>query len=169
MATSQTRTSDPVRRRAAAVTEDGLIAGAIGGVSVAVFFLVVDAVRGEPLTTPSLLGSALFPGESAAPPTRVDLGMVVAYSMLHFALFLAAGMAAAFTVMELHRNPRLGLALAGLFVCFEVGFVVATVVLAPGLIGELGSWLVLIANLLAASAMTLYLFGWAGVHPKDPA
>jgi hypothetical protein len=160
MASSRTTTPDPVRSRAAAVTEDGLIAGAIGGVSVALFFLIVDAIRGEPLFTPSLLGSVLFLDESAQTVIRVDMSMVLAYSALHFGFFLAAGMAAAFTVMEFQARPRLGAILVGLFVCFELGFLAAAVIVAPGLIGVLGAWLVVLANLLAAATMALYLLWW---------
>jgi hypothetical protein len=163
MSASTDTAAAPTRSRAATIAEDGLFAGALGGLAVAVFFLLVDVLEGRPLFTPSLLGSVLFLRESAEAVTRVDIPMVFAYTGVHFAIFVAVGMAAAFMVSEFETNPSVGLVLLLLFICFEAGFFGVTVGIAPGVIGVLGAWLVGIANLLAAGAMAAYLLGWS--HP----
>jgi hypothetical protein len=156
--------AEPIRSRAASIAEDGLFAGALGALTVAVFFLVVDVFEGRPLFTPSLLGSVLFLRQSAEAVGSVDIPMVFAYTGVHFAVFVAVGMAAAFMVSEFEANPPVGLVLLLLFICFEAGFFGVTVGIAPGVIGVLGAWLVGIANLLAAAAMAAYLLWWS--HPE---
>jgi hypothetical protein len=49
-----------------------------------------------------------------------------------------------------------------LFVVFQFGFIVAATVVAPPVLRALSSWSILVANLLAAAAMTAY-FRWR--HP----
>lgn len=162
-ASTQPTAAAPARSRAGAIAEDGLFAGALGGLTVAVFFLIVDVLEGHPLFTPSLLGSVLFLRESAEAVTGVDIPMVFAYTGVHFAIFVTVGMAAAFMVSEFEANPPLGLVLLLLFICFEAGFFGVTFGIAPGVIGVLGAWQVGIANLLASVAMAAYLLWWS--HP----
>lgn len=155
--------AQPARNRAAVIAEDGLFAGALGGLTVAVFFLIVDVLEGRPLFTPSLLGSVLILRESADAVTSVNIPMVFAYSGVHFAAFVVVGMAAAFMVSEFETHPPVGVVLLLLFICFEASFFGVTVGIAPGVIGVLGAWLVGIANLLASAAMAGYLLWWS--HP----
>src|SRR5919109_170591 len=42
------------------VLREGIVAGVIGAAVVAVWFFVIDAIQGEPLRTPRLLGTALL-------------------------------------------------------------------------------------------------------------
>lgn len=151
------------RPRSLEIAEDGLLAGVLGGLTVALFFLVVDVIEGRPLFTPSLLGSVVFLGESAESVHGVSIPMMFAYTGLHMALFVIAGMIAAFIFAQFESNPPLAIALILLFVCFEAGFFVFTVALAPGVLGVLGAWLVGVANLLSAATMVAYLW-WS--HPE---
>jgi hypothetical protein len=156
--------SSSQRSRASVIAEDGLFSGALGALTVAVFFLIIDTLKGQPLFTPSLLGSVLFLGENASNVGGVHIPMVFAYTGVHFAVFVLAGMAAAFMVSEFEANPPLGMVLLLLFICFEAGFMGAAVGLAPEVIGLIGTWLVVIANLLAAAVMAGYLLWWS--HPQ---
>ena len=153
----------PMRHAALEIAEDGLFAGVLGGLVVAVFFLVVDTINGRPLFTPSLLGSVLFQGARPESVTQVDIPMMFAYTGVHMLAFLAAGMAAAFLVAQVERHPNVAWVMLILFVCFEVGFFALAWALMPGTIGVLGAWLVGIANLLSAGAMAFYLLWYS--HP----
>ncbi|PYO75233.1 MAG: hypothetical protein DMD64_01075, partial [Gemmatimonadetes bacterium] len=51
------------------ILREGFIAGCIGAAAVAVWFLIVDSINGQPLYTPAMLGSAVFWG--APDPTHV--------------------------------------------------------------------------------------------------
>jgi hypothetical protein len=149
--------------RAGDVAIDGLFSGVLGGLTVAVFFLIVDTLKGQPLFTPSLLGSVLFLGRSVEAVDGVNIPMVFAYTGVHMAVFVAVGMAAAYMVSQFEKNPPFGLLLL-LFICFEAGFVAVTLALMPGVVGALGTSLVVISNLLSAAVMAGYLLWWS--HPQ---
>lgn len=143
---------------AADVVYDAVHAGAIGGSVVALFFLVIDALNGQPLFTPSLMGSVLFEGAAASGVGEVRLDMVAYYSIVHFATFGALGAGAAFLVheVEIHsRHP--GEVLAFFFVLFEAGFFVSAALFLPGVIEVLGVFRLFVVNLLAAGSMGLFL------------
>ncbi len=139
------------------VAEDGFVSGVIGALTVAFFFLVVDALEGRPFYTPSLLGQIFFQGADPGQVSEVRAPMVVAYTALHMALFIGAGMAAAWAVREFEQHPHLGVVLLLLFVCFEAGFLGLALAFAPDLIPTIGGWLIASANLLSAATMAFYL------------
>jgi hypothetical protein len=133
---------------------DAFFSGALGGSAVAVFFLIVDVVRGAPLLTPTVIGAALFQGLAPEDVPGVNLGLVAAYSAVHFAVFGLLG--AAFSVLvheaELHtKNPAV--LLFAIFAVVEIGGIGAGTVLAPGVMKWLGYAQIAGANLLAAVAM----------------
>ena len=131
---------------------------AIGGSIVALLFLLVDAVRGEPLFTPSLMGSVLFRDVAAADVVGVDMGAAALYTAIHFASFLGLGAVVAFAVREaeLHsRHPIL--VMLGVFVLLEGGFILAATTLLPGVLEVVGVGRVGVANALAAFGMGLFI------------
>lgn len=144
-------------RNVAVIVQDGFVTGVIGGTIVAVFFLVVDAIAGHPLMTPTLLGSVLLLGKSAADVTAVQAPVVVSYTAVHMLAFIGAGIAAAWAVREFEERPHLGVLLIFLFLFFEVGFLGMAFAFAPDIVRSLGGWLIGIANLLSAAGMALYL------------
>lgn len=148
----------PASRTTAEFLYDSVSSGANSGAVVALFFLASDLLNGHALFTPSLMGSVLFTGASAASVSGVRLDMVAYYSIVHFATFGALGAGISFLVheVELHsRHPVLLLALS--FGIFEVGFALAATLLMPGVIARLGMLEVALANLLAAGTMALFL------------
>ena len=137
---------------------DSLYCGVFGGSVFALFFLVVDFMDGRPLFTPSLLGSVLFFGAAAEDVATVDLGAVAYFSIAHIVTFTAVGAAIVwlFHEVELHaRHPLLVLLV--LFAIIEVSFYFVASLALPGVIKSLGGGRLAAANLLAASAMALYL------------
>jgi len=147
-----------LRTRSSSIASDGVFSGVIGGLTVALFYLLIDTIEGRPLWTPSLLGSALFLGSSVDKVSAVNIPMVFAYTGVHMALFVAAGMAFSFMVAQFESNPPLAILLLLLFVCFEAAFFAFTMALAAGVIGALGASSVAAANLLAAVAMSAYFW-----------
>jgi hypothetical protein len=148
---------NPARSGADLVFES-FYSGAIGGSVVALFFLAVDAWQGRPLFTPSLMGSVLFTGDSAASLSDVRLDMVAYYSVVHFAVFGAIGTGLTLLVHQVEvrsRQPWLGL--LGLFAALELGFFAAAALLMPGIVVQLGVVPIGAANLLAAGSMGLFL------------
>jgi hypothetical protein len=143
----------PPAGRVARVLEDGVLAGTLGAVVVALWFLVLDTARGQTFYTPSLLGSVLFLQRGVEQVTTINSLIVFAYTGLHGVLFLLAGLVLAWMFHELEENPQLGIVLLLLFLTFEsvlFGFEVAIV---PQLVGAVGALAVALANLFAAIAM----------------
>lgn len=137
---------------------DGVVAGLLAGVTVAGFFLLVDAVQAEPLRTPRFLAGAIH-GEGEA-----GLGLVAAFTVLHLSAFAAigAGAVALSRATELPLNPITG-AVYGLFVCTLLfyGSLVAT----GTRVLPASSWpAVLAGNLLGGLVLGVYL-RWRGPEP----
>ena len=75
----------------ARIYQEGLVAGLIGAATVALWFLILDTVNGRPLSTPTLLGTALFRRGAAlaAPETLpVSLEMVAMFTWVHALVFV---------------------------------------------------------------------------------
>ena len=144
-----------------AVLRHGAVAGAIGFVSVALLFVVVDVVAGRPVWyTPALLGGALFHGVTVPSDGVVAPGPVLAYSAAHLAVFVALGMTAAWFASLASRHRYLWFLVMNLFmlVLAHVSGVVLT--LSARLQDIVSSWLVGGATMVAALAMAAYLV-WA--------
>lgn len=133
------------------VLREGIVAGVIGAAVVAAWFFAIDAIQGEPLRTPRLLGAALL---QAADPV-VGIG---GYTALHGLAFIVFGIVGAFLIAGAERQPLLVFALVILFTAFEVGFFGAIVILASWVLDELAGWTIFVGNILAAAAMLTYYF-----------
>lgn len=152
--------SAPVtRRRRATAIGDGFEAGVIGAVVVALWFLLIDTVQGQPFYTPSLLGKALTQGpEQAVRSSEVAVGMVYAYTGIHFLLFILFGILVATLVIQYERTPLIGYLLVVAAVVFVVAFLVFILAFAEPLLQGIPWWGVLAGNLLAAIAMGAYFY-----------
>ena len=140
------------------IFEDGILAGMLGAVVVAVVYLLLDVlVRGEPFFTPSLLGTAFFAGEDDVRAVHVSGAMVFAYTGLHGVLFLIAGEALAWLFFQIESNPQIGLVLTLLFLLFETILFSFVAGVFPNAVGALGAWTILLANLASVGAMFAYL------------
>jgi hypothetical protein len=144
----------------AEILGDGTMAGVIGASAIALFFLLVDAARREPLYTPSLMASALLRGTPPAQHPGVDLSMVAAYTVVHGAAFVAVGVVAAWaTALRGESVATMTLAML-LFAGLELGFLLTCVVVEPSLLGAVGVPAATVGNLLAAIGMAAYLHRW---------
>jgi len=137
---------------------EGAIAGLIGAVIVAVWFLIYDAARGQPFRTPSLLGAATFQGVQDPAGVPTSAGLVVQYTVLHGVVFALIGILVAYLVMSAQRQPSRLLTLFIVIMSFEVFFLAVVTWLARPVLGELAWWTILLANALAAAGMLAYFF-----------
>jgi hypothetical protein len=137
---------------------DAFFSAGVGGSIVAIFFLVVDSLNGQPFFTPTLMGSVLFGGVAAESVTEPDLAIVAYYSIVHFVAFGILGTAISVLVheLELHSaNPAT--LLFTIFAIFEVGFFGVCSVFMPGVLARLGLAQVAVANLLCAAGIGLWM------------
>src|SRR5438309_9816341 len=73
------------------ILREGFIAGCIGAAVVAVWFLIVDSINGQPFFTPAMLGGALFPGAHDPNAIVIEPGRTFGYTMIHGTPFVLLG------------------------------------------------------------------------------
>lgn len=140
------------------IVREGLVAGAVGAVVVALWFLAFDLARGDPFFTPGALGSAVFLGARDVDGVAVTFWTVTGYTVLHLAFFMLVGLVASGIVREAEDAPPLLLAGVLLFVVFQALFFGLLAVVAEFLLGPLAWWSIAIGNLLAVLAMGWYFW-----------
>lgn len=137
---------------------ESFYSGAIGGAVVAFFFLVLDTIGGQPLYTPSVVGSVLFFGEAADTVSTIRLDAVALTTIVHLVAFVLLGLLASWVVRFVESRATSFSASAGaLFVLASAGFLISASVVMPGVAGQIGAGKILVANALTAVAMTAFL------------
>jgi hypothetical protein len=141
---------------------EGIIAGMLGALSIAIWFLILDVTAGRPFYTPNLLGASL--ATLFGPDVTGDsmLMHVLVYTIFHFPVFIGVGILAAYLVHRSEANPSILAGFLILFVAFEVGWYGWTALLSESW-GSFAWWQVMGANLIAAAVMGTYL--WR-THPQ---
>lgn len=137
---------------------EGFVAGLIGAVSVAAWFLIVDVIAGQPFFTPAMLGDALFWRQTDPAQVQIAFSTVIAYTMVHVLAFVAAGILAAFVVHQVESFPATLYIVVAVFMVFEFGFYVLIAIVARPLLGALAWTNVAAGNLIAAAGMGYYLW-----------
>jgi hypothetical protein len=144
--------------RSHSIPSEGTDVGIIGGLAVAIWFLILDVIAGRPLMTPSLLGQVVLMGDSTPDTSNIVFGAILLYTAFHFVVFALLGMGLVALVHWGTENPIVRYALLPVFLAFEVLFYGLLEVLSERT-GELFPfWAVVMANTLAAISMGLYLW-----------
>lgn len=138
---------------------EGIIAGALGATTIAIWFLIVDIVAGHALYTPDLLGRGLI-SILGKPPTMPDTMAthVVAYTLFHYAAFVIVGIIVASIVHQSARTPAILAGFLMMFVMFEIGAYGLTGLLTESQFGGMAWYQIFIANLLATGIMGWYMW-----------
>ena len=147
----------------ARIVIDGAVAGIIGAIVVALWFLVFDTIRGHPFETPALLAATLLHGVRTGEVHHAISLLTLEYSLIHFAAFIAFGIAGGLLLETCETESSLLFSLAIFFAAFEVFFIAVVLFLGPNVMAELTWWGIMVGNLLATAAMLTYFF-WR--HPE---
>jgi hypothetical protein len=135
-----------------------LVSAAYGSAAVALMFLVIDALRGDPFLTPSLMGSTVLLGLEPSRDLPVRLDMVALYSVVHYLAFAALGTAATLLANRLEGLRRSAFALPALLLgVLMAGELIADWALFPGLSRAVGLGWVTAANVVAAGVMGRFI------------
>jgi hypothetical protein len=140
------------------VPGEGTDVGIIGGLVVALWFLLLDTIAGHPLQTPSLLGQVVLFRDPTPDTSRVVVGPFLIYTAFHFLVFALIGMGLVALVHWGIRNPIVRYAILPVFLVFEVLFYGLIEVLSERTNELFPFWAVVTANSLAALAMGAYLW-----------
>jgi hypothetical protein len=138
--------------------KEGIVAGSLGAVAVALWFLAVDLTQGRPLFTPSVLGQIVLLGQRQPVADRILPDAVALYSVFHVAAFILFGIGVTRLVHLAVNVPIVRFGLVMLFVVFEVFFWGFTYVFFEGTRGLFPRGSILGANTVAAVVMAVYLW-----------
>jgi hypothetical protein len=118
---------------------EGVIAGGLGALAVALWFLLVDGIAGRALHTPALLGAMILrtpdPIAVAEGPNRLMLAAL--YTPIHFILFALFGVLVVFLMHRARKQPSLLMLALILFAVFEGGFTGGVAMLEQTALGDL--------------------------------
>ncbi|HUO05225.1 MAG TPA: hypothetical protein VMU16_08515 [Candidatus Binataceae bacterium] len=138
---------------------DGAVAGIIGAVTVAAWFLIFDIIRGHALETPALLAAAILHGAHGGIGANGVTTLALEYSVLHFTAFVAVGIAGGILLEAAEAEHHLVFSLAIFFAGFEAFFFAVAALLGPDVMTALTWWGIIVGNLLATGAMLAYFLG----------
>ena len=138
------------------VVREGVVSGVIGGVIVAVWFLIYDVAIGQPFHTPALLGSIVFNALHQPESVAVNAAVVLGYTVLHFFAFIMFGIASSILMVAAEREPVVALGVLVLFVWFELCFVAFVTFLDNTAVEEIGWWNIIGGNIAALTAIIVY-------------
>lgn len=166
--TTQTAVVPPVvvRSRDQALVgaySEGIRAGLVGAVTIALWFALLDGLRGRWLFTPTVLGTAIFRGGAGLDDPAAltpSLEMVLSFTWIHVLVFVLLGMAAARLLLLAEDDSHMGFGIMLLFFVFEFGFVGACMLFAEPVLKALAWPAIVVGNLLAAVAMAAVF--WRG-------
>jgi len=139
------------------VLGEGALTGLIGAAIVAVWYLIVDVAKGQPLHTPNVLGQ-VFVGRDTTPGYHVMPQAVAEYSALHLVVFLALGILLVWLAHLATRNPSLRM---GVWLGLVIGFLffLGHLVMLYTLTDNRFPWLSsLIGSVLGMGSMALVLW-----------
>jgi len=145
------------------VVREGVVAGMIGAVIVALWFLAYDAAIGQPFRTPALLGAIVFNGMHQPADFAVTLGLVLGYTALHFFAFIMFGIASSILMAASEYEPVLAFGELILFIWFELCFAAFVTFLDGQALEEIGWWRIIIGNVVALAAIIAY---YEHRHPR---
>ena len=128
----------------------GILAGAIGALALALWFLVIDVLQGEPFRTPAFIANALGLGE-----IQLGASSVAIYTVVHFAAFALVGVVAAWFVDRLEVVPGALLGIVLGFLLFNLVFYGSVIVTRDNtdVVAALGWPQVLAGNIIAGVAI----------------
>lgn len=143
--------------RDAAMRREGIITGLLGAAVVALFYLIIDIARHQPLITPSVLGQGFILHVPVA-PEAVDIGAVAAYTVFHVGAFVAFGLLLAALVRSSETSSLARYAVLQVLVAFVVFFYGLLWIGSEVVRGMFSFVGVLAANALAGAVMVSWLW-----------
>lgn len=135
------------------VWKKGVVGGVLAATVIVLFFLILDAVRGQTLQTPAFLAGVLLGREEV----RESVGIITLYTALHYAVFAAVGVVVTWTLRVCHAPASILLGLVVGFFLFDVVFYAGVAFTGVDVVDTIGWPSFLASNLLGGIALMWYL------------
>jgi hypothetical protein len=131
----------------------GAVAGAVAATAIAGWFLIIDILGSQPFRTPAFLAATLLGLPESAPSGT----LIAVYTVVHYAVLIAFGMAVAWLFAWQQIRPGLLLGLVAGFLLFDVLFYGGLIMTGIDVVRYVGWPQVLIGAMLAGVALTATL------------
>lgn len=141
----------------------GAVAGILAATVLAVWFLLVDGLAGEPFATPAFLASALLGGDAAVG----DAISVALYTVIHYGAFVVVGIASAWVVGKFAILPVALLGIVLGFLLTDLLFYGSVWMTGIDIVRGLGWPAVLAGNVLAGVTLLASLAAMGQVRTVD--
>jgi len=138
------------------VAREGVTAGLVGAIVVALWFMGYDLASGNSFHTPAILGAMVFQNANVTDGIKATVPLVLGYTILHFFAFVTFGVALAILLAASEWEPFMALGAMLLLAVFEVFFVGFVSLVDQSALEVLGWWKIVAGNILALIAMTTY-------------
>ena len=136
-----------------------LLSGAYGSAAIALFFLIVDAIRGDILFTPSFMGQIVLFGTLPADVTSTRLDAVALYSLAHLLAFVCIGTAVTVAYAKTSIIPRNAIAVGvAVLAVLTLGTMSVDRLVFPGIIDGIGRVPLALGNGFASIAMAVLIY-----------
>jgi hypothetical protein len=136
---------------------EGVVTGLLGAIVVVVWYLLIDTAAGQPLHTPSVLGTIIFRGDLTPGVRHIVPGAVAGFTVVHLVFYILFGSLltllthSAVRDLTLRMGVWMGLVCA---FCLSAGL---TYMLAVATGERLPLWTVLAGSFLGVAVMGWYL------------
>ncbi|CAN5881442.1 hypothetical protein BH23GEM9_BH23GEM9_26220 [soil metagenome] len=140
----------------------GAVAGIAGGTALVLWFLIGDIRQGDPFRTPAFLASVIGFGDVQATALSIAL-----YTLLHFALLILVGIAAAWAAEQIGSGPVLLLGIVLGFLLFDLAFYGSVWITGISVADELGWGRVLLGNIIAGLTIFIALAVMGAINPVN--
>jgi hypothetical protein len=139
----------------------GIVAGIVAATGMALWFLVVDSSQGQPFRTPNFLAGTLLGVDGF----QMGFGPIVLYTAIHYAVWVAVGLAAAWILQHVETASPILLGMVLGFLTFDLVFYGSVAATGVNVVQQLGWPEVLTGNLLAGVSLMAILH-WSGATRK---
>ena len=137
---------------------EGVITGLIGGVVVAAWYLIRDALAGQLLHTPNVVGQILILQDRSPVVDHAVPVAIAGFALLHLIAFVLIGVVVAWLIHLSARSPLARIGLVIFFFAHLVFLLGMAQALSSSTRARFPMWSVFIAVLLGFLAMGLYLW-----------
>ena len=140
------------------VIAEGIRVGILGAGTVAIWFLLIDIVGGDPLRTPAALGSAMFFGTNDPSAVSTAPGLVIAFSIVHLLAFGAAGIFLVAVAKGIDDLPSFAYLTVMCAMLLEALTYAALVSIGQVVLEIVPMWSIGLANVIAIAGMAGWIY-----------
>ncbi len=140
------------------VIAEGVKVGILGAGTVAIWFLLIDIIGGDPMRTPAALGSAMFFGADDLSAVSSTPGLLLAFSVVHLLAFAAVGIFLVAVAKGIDDLPSFAYLTVMCAMLLEALVFAALVSIGQAVLEVVPMWSIGLANVIAIGGMAGWIY-----------